>query len=162
MFPEDPDTPIYDASRFFADADASTQPDYDEFAAEDATHNYPQATFLSQTSSHSQTTYFPHNLIHDAAKAPINEELFHTVRLALQDCRFSPPPSPEIHTSPKLADLDQEFTSPLDTWEGSVERHESIAYRFEHPPYPAREHLRQQRRTRRRTARNHNRRQQLN
>ncbi|KAE8446774.1 hypothetical protein EG329_011679 [Mollisiaceae sp. DMI_Dod_QoI] len=161
LFPEDPDTRVYDTSRFFADADASTQADYDEFAAEDTANNYPQATFLSPTSSHSQTTSSPHDPIHDTAKAAINETLFHTVRLALHNCRINPPPSLHVHKSPNLADLDQEFTSPLEIWEGSVERHESIAYKFEHPPYPAREHLRQQCRTiQRRTARKHNRRQQ--
>jgi hypothetical protein len=126
----DGDPPILSTENFFADLDASTNPNHGSITArvnnESTSYNERAATYDAQAGQSRRTTFY--DPVHDAVQQSIDQSIYKA--LSDFEVRSKPDYSPPLYEKPNL--------NPLENWYNTYERHESIAYRLELPPNPAR------------------------
>jgi hypothetical protein len=122
------DIPIVSTDNFFADLDASANPNHRSVNDSSTSYAGRGAVYDAQTEEYRRTTYDP---VYEAVQQSI------ALCKALNDF--------EIQSQPDQArpSYDAPNLSPLQKWTNTYERHESIAYRLEQPPSPLQQHSRQ-------------------
>jgi hypothetical protein len=129
---DDTHHPALYTNNFFADADASTKADHGSIYEE----KHSGITQIGQDVSYAnqRTPPSPRAIFYDAVRDAVQQSVNEAITTALasdydEQSQYaysrSPPATP--------------YLRPLELWEHTYERHESIAYRFEQPPYPVRE-----------------------